>query len=164
MPKLLAVLLFALPAFAEERPQELTAPPPWLPYRLAPGPSPSDIEALDLKGRHDARIGGVLMAAGGTVALMGTGLLIAGDWEEHCSGVFHHHHDDHGCGSSVMAIMGATTALAGTALFAPGLILLIHGSRDSAHARALKRSYWGPVSLQPTLGPLGGGVSVRISH
>ncbi len=159
-------LLFSSWAAARELtpPPQLNEPPPWLPYYVTPGPSPTAIESLEHRGRHNEQLGGILMAAGGTVALLGTGLWIAGDWEEHCSGTFSHHHDDHGCGSSVMSISGATLAFAGTAVFVPGLILLINGSHDVAHARALRYRFWGPVSLQPAVGPNGGGVSLRLTH
>jgi hypothetical protein len=161
-----------LPASAQTAPPsgapppvpEVTAPPPWAPYYIAPGPSPAQIDGLEQRGRRNKRTGAILMGTGGGIALIGTGLLIAGaesDSCDHHDDFFHHHHD---CSDSALSLAGATTTLLGLAALIPGVVIYVDGGRDMAKARNLRRLYWGSASLRPTLGRNTVGLQLQMSH
>jgi hypothetical protein len=170
----LLLLLFPLtPARAAEPepPPIVTTPPPWLPYYAVPGPSPEQIQALEQSGRHKKRTGAILMGAGGTVALVGTSLLIAGAWEDHggCGwrgdgryrdGRYH----DRACSDTALSIAGVTTSLLGLGALVPGVILYASGAGDVDRARRLKRTYFGPLSLHPTIGRDAVGLQLQLSR
>jgi hypothetical protein len=166
-------ILLLLTAVAQAQPPPtVTTPPPWIPYYAVPGPSPEQIRALEHSGHHNEKIGAILMATGGALAVAGTAMWIAGDWHNDCwdhhDGDHHDgdHHDGHhdGCDTSALSIAGATTTFVGTAALVPGIVLYVHGASEVRHARRLQRQYWGPLTLRPTLSRYGGGFSLEMSH
>jgi hypothetical protein len=162
---LLSVSWLASGAAAGELPPppELTSPPTFAPYAIVPGPSPEHIQALAESGRRNKRIGAILMGVGGGIAAAGTALLIAGDWDDGCKQWSDDQH--HGsCGASSLSIAGATTAFLGSASLITGVIVYVTGGSDASRARRLQRTFWGPISLQPTLSPGGAGVQLHLEH
>jgi hypothetical protein len=161
----LFTLLCAVSFAQEVPPPEIPEPPRWIPYYVVPGPSPREILELEAHGRHTQKVGGVLMASGGTVAAVGMGLWIAGAVDDdHCTGFVSHPHDDHHCGASGLSIGGAVTNIIGTAVFVSGIIVHLKGGDDVKRARDLQRQLWRPISLEPRVGPKGGGLSLTFRH
>jgi hypothetical protein len=135
----------------EQQPFTYYLPPP-------PPPPPGEtIRALELAGRHKILTGNLLLATGGTLALTGVGLLIAGavEHDHSCVG----YHDDyydrryyyygHGyCGISALAFAGGATMLLGLGAIIPGAFIRASGSRDLATAHLLRHGAW---SVRPTV-------------
>jgi hypothetical protein len=140
-------------------PPQVTTPPPWAPYRVLTGPSPAEIQALEESGHARQRIGGALMAGGGTIAFIGSVLWIAGGWD--CDDWSHHHQHPGGCGSSALTIAGTTTSLVGAAVLIPGIVVYAGASKDVAQARDWKRCFWGPVSLKLNASPSSAGLALH---
>lgn len=147
-------------------PPTVIEPPPWVPYYVVPGPSPAQIDALEQAGRRRKRAGAILLGTGGAIAIVGTGLLIGGAWDDQGSCDWHtdHHHQHHHCGDSALSIAGATTTLVGLGAMIPGIVSYVSGGSDVARARRMRGYYWGSVSLAPTLHPDGAGVKLTLSR
>jgi hypothetical protein len=120
---------------------------------------------LEQSGRHNKRVGAILLGTGGGIALIGTGLLIAAAWDDsdcvHHNDGFHHHID---CDHSALSIAGATTTLLGIGVLAPGVGIYVNGGSQVARARRLRSYYWGSASLRPTLGRGAVGLELQLSH
>jgi hypothetical protein len=142
------ILLASFAARADEPPPRPPPPvpmlpPPWVPYYAVPGPSPTQIETLEQAGRHNKRVGAILLGVGSAIAVTGTALAIAGWWDNgNACGCCDDHH--HTCGDSALSIAGATTTLLGLGALIPGVILYVSGVSDVNRALRLKRAYWGP--------------------
>ena len=79
-------------------------------------------------------------------------------------GGYQHHHYHGACGTSALSVAGATTTLLGTATIVAGVIVFVSGANDVDRAQRMKRYFWGPITLQPTLNGSGGGVQLRLEH
>jgi hypothetical protein len=143
--------LLSLVFSASARAQELVPPPPPAFVPCVAGPSTAQIDALAAAGRRKKRVGAILMGVGGSLALAGTGLMIAGVWhaDEHCLDRNHYHHgyyyDEYygDCGDSALTIAGATTAALGIGALAPGIFIYVSGGSDVGEARRLRqRAFW----------------------
>jgi hypothetical protein len=154
----------APPPPGEAQPNELPpgAPPYWAPRFVAPPwPTPAEIDALEWSGRHQKRVGAILIGSGSAIAIAGNALTIAGAWEG-CDG--HHHVDHHDCGDSALAIAGVTTTLVGIGAIVPGILTYVRGGSEIDRARRLRQSCWGSVRVSPTLERGGAGLTLAVSH
>jgi hypothetical protein len=148
-------------------------PPPWAPSYVVPGPSPAEIDALELAGRHKKRLGAVLMGIGSGIALAGTGMIIAGAWNEngYCGrhyyyrgGTYYYRYSGTYayCGESALTIAGVTTAIFGAAVIVPGALVYSNGGREVAQAHRLRGCYWGSVSLRPSIARNAAGLEIVV--
>jgi hypothetical protein len=170
----LSLLLAALRVGAEEvpaPPPPPQPPPAWMPY-YAPGPTLADIDALEAAGHHQKRIGAILMASGGGLALVGTGLMIAGAWsgDSHCyyNGSFGYYYGYYGgyydaCVNTALTVAGATTTLVGLGALIPGIVEYVNGGHDVDDARAM-RQRCGSWCWHPTLNRGGAGLELQMSR
>jgi len=147
------------PPYAYPPPPYAYPPPPR--YYLVPAPSPEAIDALEQTGKHERFAGVVLMASGGTIALVGTALLIAGVATEpdRCHDDPHEHQVD--C-TNAIAAAGVGTLLVGAAALGAGIPVYVIGNSRVARARALRRQLTVAPALHATRHGTGavGGVSV----
>jgi hypothetical protein len=131
-----------------------------------PAPTPAQVNALELAGRHKKLFGGVLMGVGAGIALAGTGLMIAGAWDENGYCARHYDYRYHGtyahCSESALTVAGVTTALFGSAVIVPGALIYASGGRDVAEAHRLRRCCWSSVSLRPTIGRTAAGLELIV--
>ncbi len=89
-------------------------------------------------GRHKKRIGAVLMATGGVIAVVGTGLMIGGSWngDHHCHGQAYYWYDG-GCADDALTIAGATTTALGIGTIIPGIFVYVEGGSEIDAGRRL---------------------------
>lgn len=154
-----------MPAAPEAQAQP-TPPPGWVPYYAPPpGPSAAELDALEADGHHKKRIGAILMGTGGGLALIGTGLMIAGAWHDdgHCHDYYYgyYYYDDH-CGDTALTVAGATTTVIGLGALVPGIFIFVDGGQEvDAARRARARCIWG---WHPTVHRGGAGVELEMSR
>ena len=105
--------------------------------------SPSDWLA---SGHHKKRIGLALMATGGAIAIVGTGLMIGGSWDRDGRGCYGahdgHYYSDHyygWCGDRALTVAGATTTALGIGTIIPGIFVYVDGGREIDEGRRLLR-------------------------
>ncbi len=112
------------------------------PARAEEAPSPSDWLA---SGHHKKRIGLALMATGGAIAVVGTGLMIGGSWDHDgrgCWGGHDGYYYDHYygyCGNRALTVAGATTTALGIGTIIPGIFVYVDGGREIEEGRRLLR-------------------------
>lgn len=162
----------AAQARAQEAPPQQPPPPPlaWHPAPAYVGPSLQEIDALEAHGRHEKRIGVILIASGSAVLVAGTSLMIAGWWhhDDSCRqnyyyrGSYYYSDDGYygGCSNRGLTLAGATTSVLGLGMLVPGIIEHVGGANDIEAARRLRRCagvYW-----HPTFSPQGGGVELEM--
>lgn len=157
---LLCLVCVPLAARAQSVPPPLLPPPPPL---LLPPPPPAwtptrdvvtEANALEAAGRRKKHIGVALMATGGALGLVGTGLAIAGAWhgnDRQCyggyyygssyAGSYHYHSYSYysGCTDHALTTAGATTALIGVGALVPGIIEQVGGSKLVERARLMRQ-------------------------
>jgi hypothetical protein len=124
----IVLLCCCAPAIAQQPPPFAQPPPQY--YYYVPGPTPAQIDGLEHVGRRHRRVGAILLGAGAGIALVGSGLLIGGAWDDHCDG-------HHSCGTDALSFAGATTTLIGLGAMIPGIVFYIRGGGEVARAR-----YW----------------------
>jgi hypothetical protein len=161
------------PPVAPPPPPVTPSPPPPLAWQPPPSsPTPLEIDAVEASGRHKKRIGAVLMATGGTLMLVGTGLIIGGTWENHCfanrgtayyNGRAYYYGHDGDCADSALTLAGATTTVLGVGALVPGIIEHVSGANDIDFARRVRRACSG-VCWRPTFSPGGGGVELEMQR
>jgi hypothetical protein len=112
--------------------------------RAEEAPSAADWLA---SGHHKKRIGIALMATGGAIAVVGTGLMIGGAWQhdDHfCHGYGGYYdrygagYDDH-CGNRALTVAGATTTALGIGTIIPGIFVYANGGAEIDEGRRLAR-------------------------
>ena len=153
---------------AQERVAVPAPPPPqWVRY----GPSAAEVDALEAGGRHQKRIGAILMGVGGGLALVGAGLAVGGAWHDDDSRCYgssryrrYRSYDSYydNCGTSALSIAGITTTVVGIAALVPGILVFVDGAGDVDAARRARRCYG--VGLHPWLGPSGAGMRLELTR
>jgi len=125
------MLLIAAP---RARAQEAASPADWL-----------------ASGHHKKRIGIALMATGGAIAVVGTGLMIGGAWQhdDHACHGYDGYYDRYGygygygyggyCGNRALTIAGATTTALGIGTIIPGIFVYANGGAEIDEGRRLAR-------------------------
>lgn len=110
--------------------------------RAQEAPSAADWLA---SGHHKKRIGIALMATGGALAVVGTGLMIGGAWDhdDHaCHGYDGYYYDRYGygyCGNTALTVAGATTTALGIGTIIPGIFVYANGGAEIDEGRRLAR-------------------------